>query len=114
MHFKKPAPSNHKFLLICISAAQNLILISILFDEEIITILYNKYAAERRFFSFKLLALNHQRRANRAYIDLPVMRFLHTTRERVSLAHNLLFYSLANFMVFHLPLFILHCFSRHY
>ena len=57
MHFKKPAPSNHKFLLICISAAQNLILISTYFDEGIITILYNKYAAERRFFSFKLLAL---------------------------------------------------------
>lgn len=114
MHFKKPAPSNHKFLLICISVAQNLILISTRFDEGFITIFYNKNAAERRFFSFKLLALNHQRRASRVYDDLALMRLLYTTRERVSLAHNLLFYSLANFMVLHLPLFILHCFSRHY
>lgn len=94
-----------------ISAAQNLILISTCFDEGIITILYNKYAAERRFFSFKLLTLNHRRRASRAYNDLSVMRLLYTTRELVSLAHNLLFYSLANFMVLHLPLLILPCFS---
>ena len=58
----------------CISAAQNLILISTRFDEGFITILYNKYAAERRFFSFKLLALNHQRRASRVYDDLALMR----------------------------------------